>query len=89
MAVQKRVLYSGNVQGVGFRWTAVHIARRHKVGGWVKNLPDGNVELIAEGEPEEVDLFLEEVREAMKGYIRRETVQEAPSQGYRDFTIRY
>ena len=45
----KRVLYSGRVQGVGFRFSSKQIARGFDVCGWVKNLPDGRVELLADG----------------------------------------
>ena len=51
--VGRLVLFSGRVQGVGFRYTACHIARHFTVTGYVRNLPDGRVELLAEGNPEE------------------------------------
>ena len=53
-----RVFYEGYVQGVGFRWTTKHIARGYDVSGWVRNLPDGRVELQVSGEDEEVEAFL-------------------------------
>jgi acylphosphatase len=56
-----RVTYAGRVQGVGFRATAVRIARSHPVTGWVCNLPDGRVELHAEGERSQVTAFLDAV----------------------------
>ncbi len=57
-----RVSYSGRVQGVGFRATAANIARAHpSVSGWVRNLPDGRVELHAEGERSAVAAFLDAV----------------------------
>ncbi len=59
--VSLRVIYHGNVQGVGFRYTTNHIARRHAVAGYVKNLPDGTVELVALGLKSAVDRFLDEV----------------------------
>ena len=55
--------YSGHVQGVGFRYTTLSIARGYNVAGFVQNLPDGRVELVAEGEKHEIDAFLREVRE--------------------------
>jgi len=56
-----RVTYAGRVQGVGFRATAVRIARSHPVTGWVRNLSDGRVELHAEGERDQVAAFLDAV----------------------------
>jgi len=64
------VFYSGNVQGVGFRFTAERIAIDVGINGWVKNLGDGRVELVAEGEKKELDEFLEKVKTgALQGYI--------------------
>jgi len=64
------VYYSGDVQGVGFRATAVSISRRHPtVRGWVRNLPDGRVELLADGTPKAVQAFLDEISFRMSEYI--------------------
>jgi acylphosphatase len=52
------VLYSGRVQGVGFRATVRHVARGYDVTGTVRNLPDGRVELVAEGMKAELKAFL-------------------------------
>ena len=57
----RRVVYRGRVQGVGFRATARQIARGHAVSGFVRNLDDGRVELMARGETGAVDAFLDEV----------------------------
>jgi acylphosphatase len=70
--VAKVVCYAGVVQGVGFRATAASIARQYGVRGWVRNLDDGRVELLADGESEIVDAFLAELRERMAGYIHSE-----------------
>ena len=72
----KRVIYSGHVQGVGFRITAFQVAQRHAVAGFVRNLPDGTVELLAEGEPAQVDSFLADVRSLMGAYIQSADIQE-------------
>lgn len=83
-----RVHYSGTVQGVGFRYTAMQIARRFDVSGYVRNLPDGRVELLAEGAHQELDGFLAAVAEAMAGCIRNVDVADAPpTGGYRGFDV--
>ena len=62
--------YSGRVQGVGFRYQTLHIARGYDVAGYVSNLPDGRVELEAEGEAGELAAFAAAVRSHMDGFIR-------------------
>ena len=76
------VYFSGMVQGVGFRYTAEHLARRFAVAGFVKNLSDGRVELIAEGEESVVKDFLKAVRESqMADYIRGVEVEWTAASG--------
>ncbi|MCS6865650.1 MAG: acylphosphatase [Gemmataceae bacterium] len=83
----KVVYYSGTVQGVGFRATAVHLARGRPIRGWVRNLPDGRVELLADGAESDIQAFLAAIRERMAGYITREDITERESdptlQGFR------
>lgn len=81
MQVRRRVFYSGRVQGVGFRFTSQHIARGFNVTGWVKNLADGRVELLVEGEPAEIDGFLARLSETMGGNIHSANVLEEPASG--------
>jgi acylphosphatase len=71
----RRVYYSGRVQGVGFRFTAYRVSRGFDVAGYVRNLPDGRVELVAEGAPAELDAFVRAVRDAMDPYIRDMAVE--------------
>ena len=89
MPVCKRVTYSGTVQGVGFRYTARRIAQGYDVAGYVRNLPDGTVELVAEGEPGEVERFLGAVASRMGDYIHGRTVHDETPGGYEDFVIRH
>jgi acylphosphatase len=63
--------FTGRVQGVGFRYTALQAAREFEVAGFVSNLPDGRVHLEAEGAPEEVDAFIKSVQERMHGHVRK------------------
>lgn len=73
----KHVYYSGDVQGVGFRATAARLALRHPaIRGWVRNLSDGRVELVAGGPDHAVDAFLAAVRERMAGRVEAEDVTE-------------
>ncbi|MES2657217.1 MAG: acylphosphatase [Verrucomicrobiota bacterium] len=59
----KRVIFEGRVQGVGFRYTVKDLSRGFEVCGWVKNLPEGSVELQVMGEPDEVESFIKEIAE--------------------------
>jgi len=83
------VWYSGRVQGVGFRMTAARVATGYEVTGVVRNLPDGRVELVAEGARDELEAFLFGIRDAgLKGFIRDEQVQWSEAVGeYRGFEI--
>jgi acylphosphatase len=84
------VTYTGHVQGVGFRYTTQAIARNHEVTGYVRNLPDGQVELIAEGNRKEIDTFLEEVRDRLANHIRDERCNVGPATGeFTNFEIRH
>lgn len=87
---RRQVYYTGRVQGVGFRYTTRSIARRYAVTGYVRNLRDGRVELIAEGMPSELDAFLDDVRTRMSGYVVDEQCQHLPATGeFGGFEIGY
>lgn len=60
--------FTGRVQGVGFRYTVEHIARSFDVTGWVRNLMDGRVEVVAEGSEEELTKFVHTI---CTGFLRR------------------
>ncbi len=89
MVVCKRVHYSGRVQGVGFRYTAQHLAASFAVAGYVCNLPSGEVELVAEGPADQVGAFLAAVSRQMMGYIESSTVKDMTPSGYQGFRIRH
>ncbi len=85
---RREVLYSGRVQGVGFRWTARQVAQSFAVTGFVKNLEDGRVQLVAEGQPQELDRLLAAVAERLSDYIRQAAVSSGPATGeFRTFEI--
>jgi acylphosphatase len=86
----KRVTYTGRVQRVGFRYTVEHLAAGYpQVAGYVRNLPSGDVELVAEGSAEDVDALLGEVAERMALYIESATVRDEPPAGHEGFRIRH
>jgi acylphosphatase len=89
MIISKRVLYSGRVQGVGFRYTAQRLAEQFPVAGYVRNLSNGSVEMAAEGEAAQVDAFLQTVAQRMGDYIRTANVQDQTPANYQGFEIRY
>ena len=84
-----RIFYSGTVQGVGFRYTVKRLAAGFEVSGTVRNLPDGRVELAAEGLKDELGAFQQAIRESELGhFIRKEEVSWAePPGGFRGFEI--
>ena len=67
MRVARRYTISGRVQGVGFRFFTEDAARREGLHGWVRNLPDGSVEIMAEGDAEAVERFERHVRHGPPG----------------------
>jgi len=86
----RQLIYSGRVQGVGFRATARHIATHYAVTGFVKNLPDGRVELVTEGTAAELDRFLGAVARELDRYISHIDQQcSAATGGYASFLIDY
>lgn len=79
--IRKTVHYTGHVQGVGFRYTTTTIAGKHDVAGYVQNLADGRVRLVAEGREDEVDALLEGVQSAMSRYIDGRDVEPGDATG--------
>jgi acylphosphatase len=63
MLVARRILVSGRVHGVGFRWFAIERASLEGITGWVRNLPAGEVEVMAEGDAEAMDRFERALRQ--------------------------
>ena len=82
MADEQRIVhFAGNVQGVGFRFTACRVAQGYDVTGTVRNMPDGRVECVVEGQTKKIDAFLEDLCGRMSGYIRSQSRQTAPHTG--------
>ncbi len=90
MNQQVHVYYTGRVQGVGFRFTAESLARESGITGWVKNLRDGRVEIVAEGQDEDLISFLDKIGRSFAQYISDTQVQwlEA-SDSFKDFSVKF
>jgi acylphosphatase len=87
--IARRFVINGRVQGVGFRWFTKDVAVREGVTGWVRNLPDGRVEALVEGDAEAVTRVERLLHRGPPG-ARVETVNvitEEPSGAYPDFSI--
>jgi acylphosphatase len=84
-----QVVYSGHVQGVGFRYAVRTVAAGFTVTGTVRNLPDGGVELIAEGAKDELAAFRQAIRESgLEHFVRDEAVSWAEAKNeFRGFEI--
>ncbi len=84
-----QIFYSGNVQGVGFRYTVKSVATGFEITGTVRNLLDGRVEVVAEGAPNELEAFRQAIRESgLEHFIRQEEVKWTESQNeFRGFEI--
>jgi acylphosphatase len=90
MLVARRFLLSGRVQGVGFRWYAREAAAVENLAGWVRNLPDGRVEALVQGERESVDRFGRQLARGPRGahVDDVETYDEVPGESSAGFEIR-
>ena len=82
------VHFSGRVQGVGFRYTAAHLAKAYRLKGWVRNLPDGRVEALFQGEPASILSVLTQL-EGNPGMIRVDEIsrEEVDHEACGDFTV--
>ena len=88
--IQRTIWFSGRVQGVGFRYTACQVADEFAITGYVRNLPDGRVEAVVEGEQAEVERFLAALDRQMAGNIRERQYQDGDATGrFHGFGVRY
>lgn len=82
--------FSGRVQGVGFRYTVQNLALQYAVQGFVRNLPDGRVELVMEGPGEDMEHLLDDIRQKMNGFIHDVAVHESPATGeFKQFYVKH
>jgi acylphosphatase len=86
--LHETIFFSGRVQGVGFRYTTLQVAKEFEVSGYVKNLADGRVQLEAQGRGGEVKAFVKAVEERMHGHIKKvERSHQAGATRFQGFTI--
>ncbi len=86
---RRSVIFTGRVQGVGFRYTTRGVAEAFAVTGWVRNEPDKTVRLEVQGEPAEVAAMIEALQQRMAGNIRETRVETmALTPGEEGFGIR-
>jgi acylphosphatase len=88
--VARHIWFSGRVQGVGFRYTAQRIASRYELTGYVRNLDDGRVEMVAQGELDDIEKCLEDIRKTFGSYLRdTEITSQSVITDYRSFEITF
>jgi acylphosphatase len=88
--IAKQIIFKGNVQGVGFRYTSQRTAKIYNLTGYVKNLPDGSVEMLAQGELQDVDNCISDIQDSFGSYIRHTQINYVPlNPRYTNFRITY
>ncbi len=88
--VAKHVIFTGQVQGVGFRFTAHRMAGRHQLTGFVRNLSDGSVEMLAQGSADDIEQCISDIRESFPGHVQEVAVNDVPIDPKRtDFRITF
>jgi acylphosphatase len=86
----KHIIFSGRVQGIGFRFTVLNIANQYQLTGFVRNLPDETVEMLAQGNPDDITNCIRDIQESFAGYITETTIEEAtPNPQYKTFKITF
>ena len=89
MIKQIHLIYSGQVQGIGFRYAVLEIAGEQKVCGWVKNLDNGQVEIIAQADEEVLNIFSQKINQQFFNYIKDFKIDWLPAGEFRDFQIKF
>lgn len=87
--IAKHIIFTGRVQGVGFRFTAQRIALRYELTGFVRNIPGGSVEMLAQGHPDDVRDCLRDIGKSFPG-IRDTKIEKIEiNPRYRSFQITF
>lgn len=86
----KHIIFTGRVQGVGFRFTVFNIANRYHLTGLVRNLSNGAVEMIAQGPVDDIDDCIRDIKESFASYVKETKIEEIPPDSqYKDFKITF
>ena len=86
--IRRRVVVHGRVQGVGYRYSVSRAARSRGVAGFARNLPDGTVEAVFEGEPQAVGALVDFCREGPRGAgVERMEISDEPPEGLAGFSV--
>jgi acylphosphatase len=86
----RKIVFSGRVQGVGFRFTALNIANRYELKGYVRNIPNSEVEMLAQGPAEAIDECVRDLQDSFVGSISHVDIEEAtPDPKFTDFRITF
>jgi acylphosphatase len=89
-AIARHIIFTGRVQGVGFRFTALDLANRHRLTGFVRNRADGTVEMVAQGSDEQINALLQDIQARYSDYITETKINETPSNPqFKDFKITF
>ncbi len=88
--VARHIIFVGSVQGVGFRFAAHRMAGRHQLTGYVRNLSDGTVEMLAQGPAKDIDDCISDIQNCLTGHVREVKADEVPpNPRYTDFRITF
>ncbi len=88
--IAKHIIFSGRVQGVGFRYMAQRSATRHGLAGFVRNMPDETVEMLVQGHPDDVRDCLRDIGETFGGYLEKTNIDDVRINDiYDSFIITY
>jgi acylphosphatase len=86
----KYIIFTGRVQGVGFRFVAFSAANRYRLTGWVRNCDDGNVEMVVQGSADGIDDCVRDIQQSFAGYIRETRIEPvSPDPKHKDFKITF
>ncbi len=88
--ITKHIIFSGRVQGIGFRFTAFNIANQYQLTGFVRNLPDETVEMLVQGNPDDIADCIRDIQESFTSYITETKIEDTtPNLQYKTFKITF